>query len=250
MKINPRYYSIIFAALTIACTLIEKRSSDEAWTEKTIVQYFKDSIAYRMYNGSYGEGDSLNDFVRFSKYVLKNERAKNSDDPFILGFDEKYIDTTKIDTSKRWLRITIDPVFRIPHCLILEQQDKKSILTLKMTDGRGGYYSGYLNFVSKEPFSDSLYNDIYNKLQVLNFWNLKEDSACLVGCDGETWTFESMHDGKYNLIRRWVPRSCGDTTTRQLAALGFSLRSKAKFKDYIQTRTNLSDKDFFLWYEE
>jgi len=224
--------------------------TNEKWSQDSMIKYFKDSIAYRMYNGQMSEGDSLNNFDKFSKYILADIKAKNISDPFILGFGENYIDTTKIDTTKKWFRVSVDPVFRTPYCLILEQKGNESVLTLKMTDGHGGYYCGYLNFVSTQLYGDSLYSSISNKLRDLNFWNIKEDTTCGGGTDGEGWTFEAIENGLYNIVSRWVPLNCGNDITRRLALIGVELRNKSQFKNYLQVRTGMTKKEIDQWYPD
>ena len=228
----------LFLFIISSCRQGDKKltisGTSKKWSQDSIKKYFKDSIAHKMYNGRMGSNDSLNDFDKFSKYILTDIKAKNISDPFILGFDENYIDTTKIDSIKQWFIISVNPCFRIPYCLILEKMDTKSLLTLKMTDGHGGYYSGYLNFISTLQDSDSLYSSISSKLHQLDFWRIKEDTTCEGGLDGEGWTFEAIENGQYNIVSRWVPLSCGNNTTRQLALIGVYLRNKLLFKKYIQ----------------
>jgi len=241
---------LIYLALLIvisSCKQNEKKSidpvTDKSWSQDSIRNYFKDSISHRNINGRMGQGDSLNDFDKFSKYILAHIKAKNITDPFILGFDENYIDTTKIDTSKKWFRISVNPVFRTPYCLILEKTGNTSTLTLKMTDGRGGYESGFLNFVSLQQTEDSFYLSISKRLHQLKFWDLKEDTTCGRGFDGENWTFEAIENGKYNIQTRWHPLRCGDSTTKELAKLCIQLRYVSQFKDYLQVRAGVTKKE-------
>ena len=243
-----------FLFLISSCGQVDKKvihsQTNKSWTQDSIKKYFKDSIAFRMYNGQMGQGESLNNFDTFSKYILKNIKAKNINDPFILGFEENYIDTTQIDSSKKWFRISVNPVFRIPYCLILEQIADRSSLTLKMTNGHGGYYSGYLDFVSTRLFEDSLYFSISNKLHQLNFWKVTADTTCRGGFDGESWTFEAIENGKYNIQTRWIPLHCGNSVTKQLATIGVQLRDSSQFKDYLHIRTGMSKKEIDEWYPD
>jgi hypothetical protein len=194
------------------------------------------------------ESDSLNNFDKFSKYILSNIKAKNISDPFILGFDENYIDTTKIDSAKKWFRISVDPCFRIPYCFILEQVGNKSILTLKMTDGHGGYFSGFLNFLITHVYDDTFYTSISKRLHHLNFWQITNDTTCGPGLDGENWTFEAIENGKYNIVTRWVPMHCGNEITKQLAQIGLQLMKKSQFIDYLKVKTGADKKELEKWY--
>src|SRR6185312_3841882 len=94
------YIALSFFAIS-SCKPVDKKiivlEPNKKWSQDSLRKYFKDSIAYRKYNGKWGAGDSLNDFDKFAQYVLKDIKAKNINDPLIFGFDENYIDTTKID---------------------------------------------------------------------------------------------------------------------------------------------------------
>lgn len=224
--------------------------TESEWTTERIKKYFKDSIAHRKYNGRIGQSESLNDFDNFSKYILKDIKAKNIGDPYILGFDEEYIDTTKIDKNRKWFRISVDPCFRIPYCLILEQFKDRSELILKMTDGHGGYYSGFLNFFRKQNFADTLYSNISKELHQLDFWTLTKDTTCGSGTDGEQWTFEAIENGRYNILTRWVPLRCGNQNTKRLAEIGVRLRNKSQFKDYFHLQTKMPIEEIEEWYPD
>jgi hypothetical protein len=219
---------ILFLTIILisSCSGKNNKKKTPIWSEYQKRQYFEDSIANRMYNGEYGEGDSLNDFALFSKYMFSNIKAINIGDPYIYAFEEPYIDTYKKLPFNDWFRITVNPCFRIPYCLIIEKRGKSSYLTCKMTDGYGGYYSGKLSFSLTQKFSDTLYDDIRKQLLAVDFWSLGPEP--IDGCDGETWTFEAIHNGKYNLIERWVPQKYGSSRTRKLAELGLNLRDTSK----------------------
>lgn len=241
---NNIIFILLICFLGNACVQKDKKlpgtSGNFKWTQDSIKKYFKENIARGKPYEKAHSGDSLHSFEIFSKYVLGDIKAKNISDPFILAFEEDYIDTVMINPEKQWFRITVDPCFRIPYCLILEKTNNKSILTLKMTDGYGGYYSGYLNFVSSLQDSDSLYNSISSRLHQLDFWKINNDTTCTGGFDGETWTFEGIENGQYNIISRWVPLDCGNDITRQLALIGVDLRNKAGFKNYMQVKTGMT----------
>jgi hypothetical protein len=243
-----------FLFLICSCRQVDKKvihtQSNKSWSQDSIKKYFKDSIAFRMYNGQMGKGDGLNYFDEFSKYILANIKAKNINDPFILAFDENYIDTTKIDSSKKWFRISVNPVFRTPYCLIIEETGNRSFLTIKMTNGHGGYYSGYLDFVSMKQFDNSLYFSVSQKLHQLNFWKVTEDTTCKGGFDGESWTFEAIENGKYNIQTRWLPLDCGNAVTKQLALLGVQLRDSSQFKEYLHMKMGMTKKVIDDWYPD
>ena len=206
-------------------------------TADSVRKYFRDSIAQATYQFN-GKGP------------LFGTNASNADDPLIFAFEEEYVDTTRIEAHKKWLRITVRPCFRIPYCIVLELIDTASVLTLKMTDGRGCNSPGYLDFVSSQKFSDSLYSGVSKRLHGFGFWQLGQDTSCHGGMDGEVWTIEAIENRRYNLVGRWAPLHCGNTTTKELASLVVELRKMARLKQYLKARTGMPEAETDEWYPD
>ena len=245
------FVSLVF----FGCTTKEKPKTIEnysisEWTEESKRCYFQDSIANRMYNGSWGTGDSLNNFDCFIKTLYPEIKSINKTDAFVYAFEEPYIDSVNYDSDKNWFRITVDPCFRIPYCIIIEKKYNKTYLTSKVTNGHGGYFSGELLFSLTEIYTDSLYEEVSERLHEVDFWNLKKDTTCIGGFDGENWTFEAIEDGKYNIIDRWVPLHCGDSTTRKLGNLGTMLIKKSNMVELLELKTNISKENLENGYFE
>jgi hypothetical protein len=225
--------SVIFLVFVVACGDKEQRVKPStvaktAWTEEQKRQYFNDSIAvFRI-----GLIDSSNEFPYFFKKHYPDIQAKYKD-AFLYALEEQIIDTTKIDTAAKWFRLTIEPCFRLPHCLIVEKYKKQTIMTTKATNGDGGYNTGTLALQTKFFVPDTVYDNILNQLRGLNFWSLGDDTTCHGGLDGETWIFESIDKGRYNVVTRWVPQSCGNRTTKQLAQLGIRLREVSRLEKVL-----------------
>ena len=196
-----------------------------------------------MYYGKWGQGKKLNTFEYFIDSLYPEIRAINKADAFIYAFEEPYIDSTNLAKDKSWLRITVDPCFRTPYCIILEKKNNKSYLTTKVTDGQGGYYTGKLVFSLTEIFSDSLYNVVSKELNELDFWTLDKDTTCLGGNDGESWTFEAIENGKYNIIIRSVPLDCGNSVTKKLGQIGTMLRMKSNLVEILSIKTGVSKEE-------
>ena len=220
--------TILFLIIFISCKQRKDTSQNKetiaiTWTELQKRKYFQDSIAYRMYNGNFGTVDSLNNFQIFSKIFFPNINLENRNNACIYALEEPLVDTTSIDTSKIWLRITVDHTFRKPYCLILEKKQYKNYLTYKTTDGHGGYFSGLLNFSFTKVITDSIFENTFKKIREINFWELRNDTTC-IGLDGEGWTIEAIKKGKYNFIERWTPFYCGNPTTRKIGEIGVDLR--------------------------
>jgi hypothetical protein len=238
----------ILALFALGCSDNSKQKTSmdnlkSKWTEEQKRKYFQDSIAFRMYNGRHS-GDSLNEFDNFSDRYYSNVKSKNRHDAFLYAFEEPWIDTTNIDSSKSWFRIIVLPCFRKPYCLTIEKKFNKTYLTSKMLNGDGGYYSGLLTFSFTKNFDSTLYNQVSGQLNSLKFWTLGDDTTCIGGFDGEGWTFEAIENGKYNFIRRWVPTSCGNSTTLQLGKLGLMLRDTSKMLNVLKVGLDKPENKF------
>jgi hypothetical protein len=229
-------WAIIFLILLIAIEIncqnqMTEKIRKPCISDSVFRNYFQDSIAY-------------NDF--FTKSFLKQISKKcgashlktpeNYDDSLYLpifymllyAFEEEYINFNKPDNNAELYRFSVKPCFRKPYCIKLEKKNNKTYYTVKLTDGDGGYFTGTLTNSITKIYDDSLINCVSQRFIELNFWNLSEDTTCGRGFDGETWFIEALKNGRYNLIHRWVPYSCGDSTTHQLGNIGIELRQIGK----------------------
>lgn len=227
MRLAPVYFFISFFFLSCQNRLKENGSSAAnnkiVWTEEQKRDYFADSLAFR-YDLDM-ERDSTKTFQYFFKSHYPDIKTKYVYDAFTYAFEEDYIDATAIDTSKRWFRLMVKPCFRLPYCFVVEKKHNRAFLTTKITNGDGGYYTGNLIVTMKFPFEDSLFNNLFKNLTDLGFWSLpSRDTACHGGLDGETWTFESIEKGRYNIVNRWVPQACGNKSTKLLAQIGLRFK--------------------------
>ncbi len=230
-----KLHLIILTILFVSCKdTSQKIDKPKGWTEEQKRQYFSDSIAYRYGFGQIAE-DSTKTFTYFFQTHYPEIKTLYSFDAFPYAFEEEYVDTSKIDSSKHWFRVTVHPCFRLPYCFIVEKRGRKSFLTTKITDGDGGYHTGVLLMTMKLSFADTLYDNIVKHLNSLDFWKVGMDTTCQGGLDGETWVFEAIDNGKYNAVERWVPQDCGNRTTRDLAKLGLNLASLSKLDEILKT---------------
>ena len=223
MKQQIQLLLAVFVSLLSSCKedgVLGNRKSKipQEWTEAKKWKYFQDSIAHR--NCNFSDCSGLNNFYNFSNAMLGHVKAKNIHNPFIYAFEEPYIDTTQIDTSKSWFRIVVMPCFRKPYCLTIEKKNSRTFLSAKLTNGDGGYFPGLLDISTTSTYSDTIYNDLLGDLKNLNFWELGVDSSNRRGIDGETWCFEAIDKGRYNCIYRWVPYRYGNAKTKKLAEIG------------------------------
>ncbi len=231
---------LFFLLLVVSsCKSDNDKTENSSWTEEQKRIYFQDSIASKEYYG-FAEGKRLSNFSVFSARMFSHIKAKNKD-PLIYAFEEPYIDTTKIDNKKSWLRVTVNPAFRVPYCLIVEKINGKTYLTSKMMNGYGDDLENTLAFSLTTIYSDTLYNSVFKELRKLDFWELSNANPNLEsGVDGEGWTIEAIEAGKHNRVYRWVPQHSRDEATRRLGKLGIRLRETSKV---LETWAIVKDKN-------
>lgn len=226
----PKGSILTFGALIVIFTISCRSNSsskeivdqNQEWSESKKIKYFQDSIAYRLFNGDFGQGHGLNHFKTFFSKMYPNIKAKNKANALLFAFEEPYIDTTQIDKTKSWFRIVADPTFRTAFCIIIELKNNRTHLTLKTTDGQGGYYSGLLNFSVTKTYSDSLYHSFSKLLNEASFWNLERkpgDTGCN-STDASGWTFEAIENGRYNIFELSDPLYCGSSEIMRIGQIG------------------------------
>lgn len=173
-----------------------------------------------MGNGNYKNADSLNQFEFFMKTFYPNSKAINYRDEFVYALDEPYIDTTQIDKAKKWFRLIVKPSFTSPYCITLEKVKNNTKVTFKMTNGRGGYYSGYLTLASFLYFKETLYDSYSSRLNKIKFWEIKgKDSSCHAVLDGTSLVFEAIDKGRYNIVYRHSPWVCTSKEAQELVKI-------------------------------
>jgi hypothetical protein len=168
------------------------------------------------------EEDSAKTFASFFRRHYPNIHTAYYADPLPYALEEEYIDTTRVDSSREWVRFIVFPFLDLPYSLVLERNAERTYLTAKLTDGKGRYSTGQLILTSKYELRDSLAESIFKTLDSLGFWRLKGDTSCHGGTDGDVWDIEAMTKGRYNRVNRWEPHDCGNLYTRRLAELGMS----------------------------
>jgi hypothetical protein len=107
-------------------------------------------------------------------------------------------------------RFTCLRSFHAPFAIRVEkQQYGGGKLTLKISDGAGGYTSSNLVTNASKVISKAQWESIMLALEKSNFWELptyQDDS----GCDGSRWIFEGVKNGRYHVVDRWTPKKTSD----------------------------------------
>lgn len=217
---------VLAGVIFMACQRNDtKPMLSSTWTEAQKRNYFVDSFAYRTGSGRYFEAsdDSSKSFGSFLRRQYPDLHTAYYTDPLPYALEEEYIDTTRIDPSREWVRFIVYSFFELPYSIILERKAGRTYLTAKLADGRGLYHTGQLILASKQVVPDSLTESVFKMVDSLDFWHLREDTSCHGGTDGSEWSVEAILHGKYNKVDRWAPDACGNSTTRGLAKLGEKL---------------------------
>jgi len=222
-----------------SCSTKNMADKYQNWDSNKKWEYFKDSIASRDYYGRFDlkscANDSLNNFDVFSKAMFSNTKALNIGNPRIYALEEPYIDTTLIDSNKKWVRILVEnSLIGRPYCLIAESKNKRTYITLKAIDDNYVNYCGLLGFTITKVFSDTVFNYIHAQLVSLDFWELEEDSTYSLSRDGEKWTFEAIANGEYNLVSRWSPRDNENLKTKALVEIEYYISTLIMRKEHFE----------------
>lgn len=239
------FFSLITIVILLSCKEAKQKINEPVeWTEAQKRKFFTDSFSTIYGYGMDEKKGSVRSFSSFFNTHYPETKSVYNAYSFPYALEEEYIDTTKIDTGRSWFRIIVQPSFRLPYCFVLEKKDGKSFLTTKITNGDGGYHTGVLMATLKFSFGDTMYDYISQKLNSLNFWKLGNDTTCGPGVDGENWMFEFIENGKYNVLSRWSPDFCGDSTTLELSKIGFHLGKLSKLDNILKAIDGTSSWSF------
>lgn len=208
--------------LSIGCRHTEREADTIQWSEEEKRTFFEDNIAYGLYNGRHQGKEGLENADVFLASMFDTTNMAQHDNILLYAMEEQFIDTSRLEGHRNWLRITVNPAFRIPYCLILEQQGKRSRLNAKMTDGSGGYFSGLLNVETLQHYSEEFGDSIFKEFRALRFSFLPINEK-RNGMDGETWTIEAIIDGKYHGIERWHPQTSKNHAVKEISKIGNKL---------------------------
>jgi hypothetical protein len=226
----------LMAFFLVSCHWNETKPYSQ-WTEAQKRNYFVDSFAYVTGSGKYFElvgQDSGKLFGSFIRHQYPDLHTTYYMDPLPYALEEEYIDTTRIDSSREWIRFIVYSFFDLPYSLVLERRAGRTYLTTKLTDGQGLYHTGQLILTSKQVVPDSLTESVFRTIDSLNFWRLQGDTSCHGGTDGSEWSIEAILHAKYNRVERWAPEGCGDSVTRKLAELGNQLAAACDLPTLIR----------------
>jgi hypothetical protein len=100
-----------------------------------------------------------------------------------------------------WLR-----TFHAPIAVRLEiDTSETGLLTVKMTNGLGGYEPGGLVVDRAVPLSREQTTDFVLHLAKARIWELPVRDQTTLGMDGAEWIIEGIRGSKYHVVTRWCP---------------------------------------------
>lgn len=99
-----------------------------------------------------------------------------------------------------WLRTFDNPVA----VRLNVNEDGTSLLTVKVTNGRGGYAPGVLIKNETRRLSKDYTEGFLDQVQELGYWSLPTEVPHR-GCDGAEWILEAVKESRYKLVVRWSP---------------------------------------------
>ncbi len=101
-----------------------------------------------------------------------------------------------------WLR-----TFHCPVVIRIDvSADGTSRLTLKMTDGTGGYAPGHLVLNDTSTLTREQTGWFLGEIEENNFWKLAAIDQSRMGLDGAQWIIEAVKNGSYHIVDRWSPK--------------------------------------------
>jgi hypothetical protein len=103
-----------------------------------------------------------------------------------------------------WLRTFHHPIL----VRLAVRNDGTARLTLKETDGKGGYEPGKLIRNTTAKLSKQQNQWFLDRLEDIGLWKLptrKPPKDGVVGLDGAQWIAEASKAGRYHIVDRWSP---------------------------------------------
>jgi hypothetical protein len=137
--------------------------------------------------------------------------TQNALDTFVNQWYSKMLFTMKEPVlssykgNKEIYRFTWLRTFHHPVAVRLEKQNNIIRLFSKVCNGAGGYEPGQLIFDTTLIVTDNQYKSLTQKIENINFWNLKTEQRDDAGNDGSEWIIEAVKDNNYHMVTRWTP---------------------------------------------
>jgi hypothetical protein len=123
-----------------------------------------------------------------------------------------------------WLRSKHNPI-----SIRIQKVYPKTMLTLKILEGAGGFVTGKLVRDTSFYISKNEWNIFKSKVTQIDFWNLSQ-TEIVDGKDGSEWVLEALNEGMYHFVDRWSPNETRNKDFMDLCEYLISL-SKIELKE-------------------
>jgi hypothetical protein len=130
---------------------------------------------------------------------------------YLSAFRESIIYSDK--TDKEIIRFTWLRTFHNPVVIgLVNNNGVVSIYWKKSNNKKGDYLPGSLTINKKKQIKFEQWNEIVQKLEKSNFWEIPTSYPDMGGNDGAQWILEAKFGNKYHVVDRW---SGSDSEIRQ-----------------------------------
>jgi len=184
-------YFILVLLITACASISTDYRYDKTEKGKLYFPTF-DETKYKIDTIETGPNDSLRSFSNkwYSKHLYSLK------EPVLINNSKE----------KNIIRFTHLGTWSNPYSYRIEQVYGKFFSIYKRTNGLGGYETGSLIKDKTREVSSKKWNEILEKIQQINIWNIPTHETRMYN-DGEEWILEILIDGKYHLIVRTSPDS-------------------------------------------
>jgi hypothetical protein len=123
-----------------------------------------------------------------------------------------------------WLR-----TFDVPVCIRINiGSGSSTTLTIKVTNGLGGYFPGDIIKNRTIILTEAQKNEFLDTLLRNKFWDLKNEKRS--GKDGARWLIEGIKENKYHVTHSWSPKS--NNSIREIGMLMLQLSGNGETGNY------------------
>ena len=129
-------------------------------------------------------------------------------------------------TDKEIFRFVYLPSFDNPISVRVEKDNGKYLLTVKKTNGKGGYEKGWLVYKRKKKITEQQWNELMKMVNSINDWEVYFKEETDGGLDGSQWIFEYLSPKEYIVRDVWSPED-------KFKTLGLYLFNIAGIKEIV-----------------
>lgn len=103
------------------------------------------------------------------------------------------------NTDKEIFRFVYLPSFDNPISVRVEKINNDYLLTVKKTNGKGGYGEGRLVYKRKKKITENQWEELMKMVNSINEWEVFYKESLYITLDGESWLFEHLSPDGYKV---------------------------------------------------